>query len=79
MIDVASLVLLERRLRAAGLPLDALYDPAADWRGYGEALDEWLAVAARGIAHAVAAACAIIDFEAAVIDGAFPDAVRDAV
>ena len=43
LIDVASLVLLERRLRAAGLPLDALYDPAADWPGYGEALDEWLA------------------------------------
>ena len=31
LIDRASLVLLERRLRAAGLPLDALYDPAADW------------------------------------------------
>lgn len=77
LIDVASLVLLERRLRAAGLPVDALYDPAADWAGYGAALEDWLAGAARGIAHAVAAACAIIDFEAAVIDGAFPEGVRD--
>ena len=76
LIDVASLVLLERRLRAAGLPLDAIYDPDADWGGCGAALDDWLAGAARGIAHAVAAGCAIIDFEAAVIDGAFPDAVR---
>ena len=33
LIDVASLVLLERRLRAAGLPLDAIYDPGGDWRG----------------------------------------------
>ena len=74
LIDVASLVLLERRLRAAGLPLDAIYDPAADWSVCGAALDEWLATAARGIAHAVAAGCAIIDFEAAVIDGAFPGA-----
>ena len=76
LIDVASLVLLERRLRAAGLPLDALYDPAADWQGFGAHLDAWLAGAARGIAHAVAAAAAIIDFEAAVIDGAFPAAVQ---
>ncbi len=76
LIDVASLVLLERRLRAAGLPLDRLYDPAADWEPYAAQLDAWLAPAARGIAHAVAAASAIIDFEAAVIDGAFPAAVR---
>lgn len=76
LIDVASLVLLERRLSAAGRPLDAIYDPAADWGGYGATLDGWLATAARGIAHAVAAGCAIIDFEAAVIDGAFPDEVR---
>ena len=76
LIDVASLVLLERRLRAAGLPLDADLRPGGDWSGCGPALDEWLATAARGIAHAVAAGCAIIDFEAAVIDGAFPEAVR---
>ena len=43
LIDVASLVLLERRLRAAGLPLDAIYDPAADWAACGAALDDWLA------------------------------------
>jgi predicted NBD/HSP70 family sugar kinase len=77
LIDVASLVLLERRLRAAGLPLEAIYDPEADWAVWGEMLDAWLASAARGIAHAVAAGCAIIDFEAAVIDGAFPAEVRD--
>ena len=76
LIDVASLVLLERRLTAAGLPIHALYDPNADWSGLGEHLDAWLSGAAHGIAHAVAAACAIIDFEAAVIDGAFPPATR---
>ena len=76
LIDVASLVLLERRLREAGLPLDALYDPGADWQGFGRHLDDWIATAARGIAHAIAAAAAIIDFEAAIIDGAFPEAVH---
>ncbi len=76
LIDVASLVLLERRLRAAGLPVDALYDPAADWTPYEAHLEPWLATATRGIAHAVAAAAAIIDFEVAVIDGAFPAPVQ---
>ena len=47
LIDVASLVLLERRLRAKGLPLDVLYDPDADWGGYGADLEDWLAGAAR--------------------------------
>lgn len=76
LIDVASLVLLERRLRAAGLPVEPLYDPAGDWQAFGTLLDDWLATAAAGIAHAVAAAAAIIDFEAAVIDGAFPEPVH---
>jgi predicted NBD/HSP70 family sugar kinase len=77
LIDRASLVLLERRLRAAGRPVDALYDPDADWSGFGSLLDDWLAGAGAGIASAVAAAAAIIDFEAAVIDGALPAPVRD--
>jgi predicted NBD/HSP70 family sugar kinase len=76
LIHQASIVILERRLRAAGLPLDALYDPTADWGGFGAHLDDWLVVAARGIAHAIAAAVAVIDFEAAVIDGAFPEPVK---
>lgn len=76
LIDVASLVLLERTLRDDGRSLEAIYDPGADWSALGPALDTWLAIASRGIAHAVAAACAIIDFEAAVIDGAMPADVR---
>jgi predicted NBD/HSP70 family sugar kinase len=79
LIEVASLVLLERKLAEAGLPLEPIYDPGADWSGYGAALQTWIDTAARGIAHAVAAGCAIIDFEAAVIDGALPAAVRGAL
>ena len=76
LIDRASLVVLERRLREAGIPLDALYDPTADWDRFGPHLDAWIETASRGIAYAVASASAIIDFEAAVIDGAFPQGVR---
>jgi predicted NBD/HSP70 family sugar kinase len=77
LIDRASLVLLERRLRADGRSVDALYDPSADWSAFGRYLDDWIETAAGGIAHAIAAASAIIDFEAAIVDGAVPEAVRD--
>ncbi len=77
LIDVASLVLLERELRTAGLPIDALYDPTADWAPLGAYLDRWLERAGPGIAHAIAAGAAVVDSEAAVIDGPFPPAVRD--
>lgn len=77
LIDQGSLVVLERAVAAAGLPVAALYDPEADWSRFGAHLDGWLATAARGIAHAIAAASAIIDVEAAVIDGAFPAAIRE--
>jgi len=76
LIDVASLVVLERRLRTAGLPAATIYDPEADWTALGPHLDEWIAAAAAGIAHAIAAGAAILDFEAAVIDGPFPPEVR---
>jgi predicted NBD/HSP70 family sugar kinase len=76
LIDVASLVQLERSLQAAGKAAARLYDPAADWSAFEPESALWIASAARGIAHAIAAACAVIDFEAALIDGAFPDAVK---
>jgi predicted NBD/HSP70 family sugar kinase len=76
LIDRASLVVLERSLRDGGLPLEALYDPAADWDRFGSHLDRWIETAAGGIAYAIAAAAAIIDFQAAVVDGAFPQGVQ---
>lgn len=76
LIDVASLVVLERRLRSAGLPAATIYDPDADWSALGPHLGDWIDTAAAGIAHAIAAGAAIVDFEAAVIDGPFPPQVR---
>jgi predicted NBD/HSP70 family sugar kinase len=76
LIDRASLLLLERALRAAGGPLGKLYDADASWDDLEAWLGGWIAGAARGIAHAVAASCTVIDFEAAVLDGAFSPGVR---
>lgn len=77
LIERASLVLLERRLRADGTDPGRLYLPDTDWSAFEAHLDAWMAPAARGIAHAIAAAATVVDFEAAVIDGAFPPQVRD--
>lgn len=76
LIDVASLIELERNLRSAGKPAEGLYDPFADWSSFEPESSAWIATAASGIAHAIAAACTVIDFEAALIDGAFPEPVK---
>ncbi len=77
LIDRASLVLLERRLRADGMDPGRLYLSTTDWADFAAHLDEWIPTAACGIAHAIAAAATVVDFEAAVIDGAFPEKVKD--
>jgi predicted NBD/HSP70 family sugar kinase len=75
LLHQASLAVLERRLLEAGKPAATLYGEE-DWSGFGAALDEWLAAAAGGLAHAIVAAASVIDFEAVVIDGSFPPPVR---
>jgi predicted NBD/HSP70 family sugar kinase len=75
LLHQTSLAVLERRLLEAGVPTATLYREG-DWSGLGEALDQWLATAARGLAHAIVAAASIIDFEAVVIDGSFHPLVR---
>lgn len=77
LLERASLVILERRLRARGQSAEALFDMRSDWAELQPEVDRWIAGAAAGIAQAVASALALIDFEAVVIDGAMPSEVRD--
>lgn len=77
LIDIASLTLLERMMRADGRETDRLWVSPDDWGEVGPALDLWLAEAAQALAHAIVAASALIDFQAAVIEGWMPRAVRD--
>jgi predicted NBD/HSP70 family sugar kinase len=76
LIDQASLVVLERRLKAAGIDPSPLWTAGGDWSAFEEHTQAWLATAARGIAHAIVAAASVIDFEGAMIDGGFPSAIR---
>ncbi|MBP7003293.1 ROK family transcriptional regulator [Amaricoccus sp.] len=75
LIEIASLVVLERRLRAAGVASDAAFDPSGDWTAFEPHLGRWIDEAAHGMAQAIAAASTVIDIEAALIDGALPPAV----
>lgn len=77
LINVASLFTLEQALKAAGEDPSRLWRTPDDWDDLGTVLDAWIAMAADNLAQAIAAACSVIDFSAAILDGAFPVAVRE--
>lgn len=76
LIRTASIYRLERRLIAAGRRGADIWLSPDDWSNFEEPLDAWIAEAAEALAQAIAAALAVIDFEAIIIDGAFPAEVR---
>jgi predicted NBD/HSP70 family sugar kinase len=77
LIHTASIHVLERMVEEAGGSAVELWRKDADWTGLGDLLDRWIADAGRGLAHAIAAAISVYDFERAVIDGSFPPHVRE--
>lgn len=79
LIDTASLFVLERMLREHNIPTEELWLSPERWPDFGPLLDDWVALAARGIAHAAVAAAAVIDFPAAMIDGWLPESVRQRI
>lgn len=76
LIDHASVYTLEMRLKEKGIDLSPLWREPDEWRSLGSVLDEWIEDTARHLAEAIVASCSIIDFEAAVVDGAFPPDIR---
>ncbi len=76
LIDVASIAVLEKMLAARGAETAHLWSSPQDWGDLGPELDIWLGRAADALAYAIVSACAVIDFEAAVIDGWMPASVR---
>lgn len=79
LIDVASISVLEKTLVARGLDATGLWTSPDDWGELGEDLERWVDGAAHGLAHAILAATAVIDFQSAIIDGWLPLAVRAAL
>ena len=76
LVDVASIHVLAARLTQHGLDARQLWHLPRDWSAFAAYVDQWIAETASEVAKASLSACAVIDFEAVVIDGAFPEDVK---
>lgn len=76
LIDHASLTILQRLVAEAGRDPDLLRPDAPDWQALEPMVTAWIGRTARSLAHAIVSTQAVIDFEAVVIDGAFPASIR---
>lgn len=76
LLQIASIYTLERLLRERGIDPQPLWYSADQWIDFGEPLAIWIRDSAAALAQAIVAACSVIDFSAAVIDGGFPKWVR---
>lgn len=77
LIDVASMYLLEARLVEAGIAPERLWQQPQDWTELARYVDPWIGETAQELAKAALSVCSVVDFEAILIDGAFPADVRE--
>ena len=76
LIDNASLHLLEDMLNRAGIDAKRLWAAPQDWTGFPDILADWIDHTSVQLARAIVSVCAVIDFEAVIIDGGFPSTIR---
>lgn len=76
LIEVASTYRLEAALLAAGLSPDLIWASPDHWPLPEAILTPWVLAAAEGLAQAAVSALSVFDFEALVIDGWMPAAIR---
>lgn len=76
LIDAASIHLLETRLIENGHDAAELWTLPQDWSRFSRFVDPWIGRTAQELARASLSVCAVIDFEAILIDGAFPQTVK---
>ncbi len=75
LIRSASIWVLEKQLLAEGRDASRLWRSPREWEDFGPALEAWIEEVAGSLALAIAAATAVLDFAAAIVDGAFPAAI----
>jgi hypothetical protein len=76
LVDMASIHQLELRLREVDLDPQQLWTDPESWHSLSRYVDPWLGQTAQELAKAALSTCSVIDFEAILIDGAFPASVR---
>ncbi|WP_368074259.1 hypothetical protein [Octadecabacter sp. SW4] len=74
---MASIHQLELRLREVDLDPRQLWDNPESWHDLSRYVDPWIGQTAQELAKAALSTCSVIDFEAVLIDGAFPETVRE--
>ncbi len=79
LLEIASIFVLENLLRDHGFDPRPLWYSADNWIDFGEPLEIWIQDTAKALAQAIVASASVLDFSAAVIDGGFPDWVRERV
>jgi predicted NBD/HSP70 family sugar kinase len=79
LIRCASNYILENTLKNEGKDPSILWRSPDDWSSVDSTVDAWIEQAATSVSIAIGSAISIIDFEAIVIDGSFPRAVRSSV
>lgn len=72
LLEVASLSGLETRLKAKDVDTSSMWLSPEGWEFDHDIVGSWIDQAAAGMAHAIASACALIDFGDVVIDGWIP-------
>lgn len=77
LVDMASIHQLEKRLREVDIPTRQLWDNPQSWHELTRYVDPWLGQTAQELAKAAMSTCSVIDFEAIIIDGAFPRQIRE--
>ena len=77
LVDMASIRQLEQRLNEVVIDPRQLWTDPASWTALSRYVDPWLGQTAQEISKAALSVCSVIDFEAILIDGAFPDAIRN--
>ena len=75
LVDFASIVELERKVRAQNKDPSLLWDSSNDWSSISATVDEWIDTASGHLSVAITSSCAVLDFSAAVIDGDIPSNV----
>ncbi len=76
LIDEASIVTFEKQLLEASIDPSPLWNTENGWQTFDEKISPWIECVANGLAQAIISTTALIDQEATVIDGAFPEYVR---
>ena len=76
LIDRSSLLQLEEALVSSGLDRTTLWKDPNGWEEHRGLVRTWIFEAAPGIAMAVLSATALVELDALIIDGAFPDWVK---